>query len=129
MAVRKWAHEAEFDDDATSVSRARAFVTLHLLDHDLDRLVDDLQLVVSELATNALLHGGTGFFVVLLAVDDAVRLEVRDGSDAVPIEIEARTLDVGGRGVAIVSTLSRDWGVTAQISGGKAVWAEFSRAV
>ena len=127
-AVCEWQHSAEFPDHPSSVSGARAFVTFHLGGHDLDRLVDDLQLVVSELATNALLHGQTGFLVILLAVDESVRLEVHDGSQSIPVEVAARTLDVGGRGIAIVSSLSRDWGVTRQQSGGKAVWAEFDQA-
>lgn len=127
-AVREWQHTAEFPDHPSSVSGARAFVTFHLNGHDLDRLVEDLQLVVSELATNALLHGRTGFLVVLLAFDGSVRLEVHDGSRSIPVEVAARTLDVGGRGIAIVSSLSRDWGVTTQQSGGKVVWAEFDRA-
>ncbi len=128
-AGREWQHAAGFPDRASSVAGARAFVTLHLVDHDLERLVEDLQLVVSELATNALLHGRTGFLVVLLAFDGSVRIEVHDGSRPIPVQVAARTLDVGGRGIAIVNTLSRDWGVTTQPSGGKAVWAEFDQAV
>ena len=127
-AAREWQHTAEFSDHATSVSGARTFVSLHLVDHDLSRLVDDLQLVVSELATNALMHGRSGFMVVLLAFNGSVRLEVHDGSQSMPVQVAARTLDVGGRGIAIVNTLSRDWGVTRQQSGGKSVWAEFDRA-
>ena len=128
-AAREWQHTAEFSDHASSVSDARAFVTLHLGEHDLSRLVDDLRLVVSELATNALMHGRSGFMVVLLAFNGSVRLEVHDGSQSMPVQVAARTLDVGGRGIAIVNTLCRDWGVTKQRSGGKSVWAEFDQAV
>lgn len=127
-AARQWQHTAEFPDHPSSVSGARAFVTVHLGGHDLDELVEDLRLVVSELATNALLHGQTGFLVVLVGFAGSVRLEVHDGSQSIPVEVAARTLDVGGRGIAIVNSLSRDWGVTTQQSGGKAVWAEFDQA-
>ena len=123
-----WLHRTEFAADASSASEARAFVTLHLLDHDLGHLVDDVQVVVSELATNAMLHAQTPFMVILRALNGSVRLEVQDGSQVEPILVMARGLDTGGRGVAIVNALSRDWGVIANTSGGKSVWAEFQPA-
>jgi anti-sigma regulatory factor (Ser/Thr protein kinase) len=126
--LREWEHIAEFPEDASSVSQARAFVTGHLVDHGLSAMVGDLQLVVSELATNALLHGGTGFLVVLFGFDGSVRIEVHDASLEVPVRIDAAMLAIGGRGVSIVDTLSRDWGVTRPQAGGKTVWAEFDRA-
>ena len=123
-----WQHATEFPDQVSSVSEARRFVQVHLNDHDLGPLVDDLQLVVSELATNALMHGHTGFMVIILGIGESVRLEVRDGSQSMPVRVAARTLDVGGRGVAIVDSLSRDWGVLTHTCGGKSVWAEFDQA-
>jgi len=44
-------------------------VSRHLLAHDLADMVDDLQLVVSELATNAMLHAQTPFTVSLRMFD------------------------------------------------------------
>ena len=122
-----WLHTTELAAEAGSASEARVFVTLHLLAHGLGHLVDDVRLVVSELATNAMVHAQTPFMVILQALDGSVRLEVQDGSQAGPILVMARGLDTGGRGVAIVNALSRDWGVIANLSGGKSVWAEFAR--
>jgi len=122
-----WSHTTEFAADAGSASGARAFVTLHLLDHGMGHLVDDVQLVVSELATNAMVHAQTPFKVILRAVNASVLLEVQDGSRAGPVLVMARGLDTGGRGVAVVNALSREWGVVATASGGKSVWAEFAR--
>jgi anti-sigma regulatory factor (Ser/Thr protein kinase) len=120
----EWLRAAEFIADPRSSSGAREFVTLQLRHHDLEYLVDDVRLVVSELATNAMVHAHTPFTVVLREAKDSLRLEVLDGSHDGPVLRRARALDTGGRGVAIVNALSRDWGVVDG-PGGKSVWAEF----
>lgn len=107
---RLWSHETSLAAEASSAARARAFVIQHLLDHDLAHLADDIELVVSELATNAMAHAQTPFSVTLCAFDDTVVLEVSDASRAEPSLMVARALDTSGRGVAIVQALSRDWG-------------------
>ena len=122
--IPDWRHVAGFPDDAASVSPARAFVTGYLVDHDLRNMVDDPQVVVSELATNALLHCGTGFLVLLFGFKGSVRMEVHDESVEVPVQVDTTELAVGGRGLSIVDTLSRDWGVTTQEAGGKATLLE-----
>ena len=50
-----WAYETELAAELVSASSARDFVCLHLGEHDLPHLAHDMRLVVSELATNALL--------------------------------------------------------------------------
>jgi len=126
MAVqRRWSHETHFAAQATGASLARAFVARHLLANDLADLVDDLQLVVSELTTNAMLHAQTPFTVSLRAFDATLRLEVVDGSNDDPTQVAATHLDTRGRGVTIVEALSRDWGALSRATGGKSVWAEF----
>ena len=122
---RLWSHETSLTAEASSAARARAFVSRHLRDHDLRHLVDDIEVVVSELATNAMAHAQTPFTVILCAFDETVVLEVSDQSRAEPSLVVARALDTSGRGVAIVQALSRDWGVLSRASGGKSVWAEF----
>ncbi len=125
MSYPDWSHTAVFVAQPRSCASARDFVTQQLRDHELSHLVEDVQLVVSELATNAMVHAQTPFLVTLLAEAGAVRVEVRDGSHSHPVLVAALALDPGGRGVAIVKAVSRDWGVTARASGGKSVWAEF----
>jgi len=122
---RLWSHETSLAAEASSAAQARAFVSQHLLDHDMAHLVDDIKVVVSELATNAMAHARTPFSVILCAFDGTVVLEVSDASRAEPALVAARSLDTSGRGVAIVQALSRDWGVLPRVSGGKSVWAEF----
>lgn len=125
MKVRPWSHQAELFDEVSSVSHARAFVAGHLLDHKLADLVDDIELVVSELVTNALVHASSPYMVTLGASKETVRVEMLDGSHALPTLGAARSSDTSGRGMAIVEALSREWGVSDRGADGKSVWAEF----
>lgn len=120
-----WSHQTEFALEASSASHARAFVTRHLIEHDLAHLVEDVELVVSELATNAIVHARTPFSVTLRATHGTVLLEVLDGTRVAPTLVVARPSDSSGRGIALVQALCRDWGVNARLPTGKSVWAEF----
>jgi hypothetical protein len=120
-----WNCDLELPAHATSASRARRFVGQRLVEHELQYLVDDVQVVVSELATNALTHALTPFTVTLAAVAQSLLVKVRDGSPRDPVIVVGTPLDTAGRGVTIVDLLSRDWGVTAHADGGKTVWAAF----
>ena len=124
MGQAHWSYEADFVADAASVAAAREFVRRLLLHHGLSYLVEDVRLVVSELATNAMTHAQTPFTVTLAQRDRSVLLTVRDGS---PVQIAATLLHSGGRGISIVSQVSSSWGVTAAVdrSHAKSVWASF----
>ena len=123
-----WSHTIELPVDARSASDARRFVALHLAEHDLSDLIDDVQLVVSELATNALQHANTPFTVSVTALERSVLVMVVDGDTAEPVLLAHRDLDLGGRGIRLVEALSRSWGVSADAGGGKSVWAVFDIA-
>ncbi|MFI5979117.1 ATP-binding protein [Streptomyces sp. NPDC051452] len=91
-----------------------------------DAMADAL-LVASELATNAVLHGGgiTGFDV---DVDSGgVRVSVSDGSDDVPVAAapvdERDRFLPGGRGWPLVCRLARDVRVAELPRGGKRITA------
>ena len=120
-----WFHEITLAPEPQSIAAARRFVRRHLGAHGLALLVDDIVLVASELATNALAHAGTSFTVSLTAFAGTVVLAVRDGSAAFPERVDARAQETAGRGVAIVSAVSREWGVVADGTAGKSVWAAF----
>ncbi len=77
MAVNapSWSHQTTFEATPISASHARDFVARHLIDHRLLYLVEPVRLVVSELATNALVHAQTAFSVVLEGVGDTVLLD------------------------------------------------------
>lgn len=120
-----WSHDIELEAQPISASRSRDFVRHHLVEHALSHLSDDIELVVSELSTNAMVHAATSFEVSLHAFEQTLLLTVADGSRIGPSLDAAHVLDTSGRGLAIVNLLSRDWGVDTHTNG-KSVWAEFS---
>lgn len=81
-------------------------------------------LLVSEMATNAILHA-YGPDVRVRVLDQGVRLrvEVADGSPVRPVQRTAAGSAQGGRGLALVEALALGWGVDTW-SDGKAVWFE-----
>ncbi|GAA3799706.1 ATP-binding protein [Streptomyces chiangmaiensis] len=89
---------------------------------------DDVLLCVSELATNALVHGVPPgrHFRVFLRYDRAVlRVEVHDSGPGVPRVLDEA--DEGGRGLLLVAALADKWGV-GERELGKVVWCEFASA-
>lgn len=106
---------------ATSPARARHFVSGTLAAWDAEG-GDDALLIVSELVTNALLHARTSMTV---RVDEdepgVVRLSVSDGS-VEALQERHFSLDSGtGRGLRLLDSLAREWGVERRPSG-KTVW-------
>ena len=125
--VTSWTHEIELPGDPASAALAREFVRIHLVEHGFSGLVEDMCLVTSELATNAILYAQTTFTVTLDGDHESVRLTVRDGSAIAPVLRSASVLGMGGRGLAIVDRLSHRWGTTPNTDGGKSVWAWFDK--
>jgi len=115
-----------FDPAFGSVAAARRFLAAQLEKWNQQALLWAAQLVVSELATNSVLHARTAFTVaVRLLPEGALRLEVGDAVRRAPrqrhYELDATT----GRGVALVADLARSWGVE-QHADGKVVWCELA---
>ena len=77
-------HTHTWKASTTNVADARDFVALRLAEHGLDSAAPDARLVVSELATNAILHAGTRFTLTLLIQDGSVLLTVTDPSETWP---------------------------------------------
>jgi anti-sigma regulatory factor (Ser/Thr protein kinase) len=84
---------------------------------------DDVQLVVSELASNAVIHAGTPFSVSVGSDDSVMRISVQDWSAAAPIMRDGAPSARSGRGLRLVAAVARDWGVEPHPDG-KTVWAE-----
>jgi len=103
-----------YEPGAGSVAAARRFVRRVLADWGADELVEDAQLLVSELATNAVVHAGTSFEVACADVGDAVRLEVCDGYPARGLPATPAAVGrtaASGRGLLMCAALSSAWGV------------------
>ncbi|MGW6145578.1 ATP-binding protein [Streptomyces sp. NPDC055140] len=120
-----------FKAQPESIGQARRFATDALTEWDLPGRADDIRLCVSELATNALVHGTVadhGFLVKLDADDDVVRLEVHDSRSQHPAVRQAADTDLSGRGLTLVSVLADGWGVEDRTPIGKVVWSCFKAA-
>ena len=113
------------DSVPDAVPRARRWIAERLAGTPAEDVAADAELVVSELVTNALLHGSAPV-VVRVAVGETVRIEVSDGSRTAPMRPLARPDAMTGRGLALVAALARGWGVEPE-NGGKVVWAEIAR--
>lgn len=90
-------------------------------------------LVASELVTNALRHASEGDGNVTLRLgrteDDALWMEVQDGTCELPHVQEADMVSEVGRGLLIVEQLSRCWGVRPLANNaGKVVFAVIDRS-
>lgn len=109
-----------------AVPAVRRAVRAQLIEWGLSDLVDPVSLVVSELATNAVLHARGTLRVRLCRQDDGARLEVGDDSPRLPQQRQRSALSGTGRGLALVAELAREWGVESTDGGGKIVWAAFS---
>lgn len=112
-----------------AVPAARDFARRTLGEWGVVRRTDDALLCVSELATNALLHGvppGRGFQVVVLLLDGVLRLEVHDSGGGDPrIPVDGAGPGESGRGLLLVEAVADKWGV-AERRPGKIVWCEFT---
>ncbi|QTE01105.1 ATP-binding protein [Streptomyces cyanogenus] len=120
--------QALYRRDRRSVRLAREFARETLTDWATAGRGDDVLLCVSELATNALLHGvpaGRGFLLRLtLHTDGAVRVEVHDSGPGEVRAPEASADAEHGRGLLLVAALADKWGV-GERNPGKIVWCEF----
>ncbi len=132
MDAVEWSQEAAWPCEGENISKARRFVVNRLQAYGLQALEDDVSLVVSELTTNAVVHAGTPFVVVLARTNGTLELTVADSE---PLQPEAtahpsiRALPsiwaLSGRGLPLVDACTRDWGIRP-VEGGKEVWASFS---
>ncbi|MFC8433177.1 ATP-binding protein [Streptomyces sp. NPDC057253] len=116
----------EYDPRPSAVREARAEVRKQLEGWGLAEaadVVDTAELLVSELATNALLHSASRFTLTLSAAHGVLRCEVADSGRRAP-----RVLDAGssesGRGMFLVAALALRWGCLQNDGPGKTVWFE-----
>jgi anti-sigma regulatory factor (Ser/Thr protein kinase) len=107
---------AAFPPDVSSVADARQFVQAGL---DLagceDDAIDAAVLLVSELATNAVVHAASPYAVEYCHADRGVTVEVSDVGPGTPA-IRAPQ-EIGGNGLRLVDALSESWGVRAEAPG------------
>ncbi|MFJ7048861.1 ATP-binding protein [Streptomyces sp. NPDC101112] len=90
-------------------------------------VADEVELAVTELATNVVKHvgEGTAATLVLEPRQDRLRVELHDKSHVVPAAGSGNCDEECGRGLHLLSAVSLEWG-TLLTATGKAVWCEIS---
>ncbi|MGW0608646.1 ATP-binding protein [Streptomyces sp. NPDC002644] len=118
--------------DRRSARAARRFAVGVLEEWGLAGRTEEVALCVSELVTNALLHGvppGRGLLLRMRYGDGVLRVEVHDSGPAHPRIREGSGDAEGGRGLPLVAALGDRWGVAPRPGApGKAVWCEWDEA-
>lgn len=113
-----------FDADLDSPGAARHLLVRGLRDWGADdALLRDAELVLSELATNAVIHARTAFSVAARRGRSGLRISVRDSSPVWPTVNDPGPSVPSGRGLRVVSGLATSWGAEVTPEG-KTVWAE-----
>lgn len=111
----------------TAPSRARAQVALHC-GQDEPEFCQDAQLLTSEIVTNAIEHGVGDITLEIHDKGDELLVSVTDLSTRPLVQRPEDLTAEDGRGLLLVESLSRRWGVEyADDGSGKRVWFQLAR--
>ncbi|MFI0370950.1 ATP-binding protein [Actinomadura sp. 1N219] len=106
-----------------AVRAARDTVRAAMEDWNRQDVNGDLELITSELVTNAIRHATAVTLVVSLPDDTTAMVEVWDDNPEGPSAPRADLHAEGGRGLLLVGALARSWGWRSTV-GGKVTWAQ-----
>ncbi len=109
--------------EPVSARRARHLVTGQLSDWSLDGPADAVELLVSELVTNAVRHTRGPLRLNLRLCGSRLLCEVEDTESAGPVRNAADPDAEGGRGTELLDLLADTWG-SSRTPTGKTVWFE-----
>jgi len=117
-----------FEASPDTVPRARHTVMAALIDAGCGiATIETAALLTTELAANVVLHAKSERYQVDVDVDagvDRVHVEITDLDERYPLRPLREPPDAeSGRGLQLVESLSRRWGVRS-LDGGKALWFE-----
>jgi anti-sigma regulatory factor (Ser/Thr protein kinase) len=86
-----------------------------------EHVIETVQLLVSELVTNAVVHGEPPVRLEMEIEPPGVSVSVRDRGDDAPVLREPTPAGEHGRGLRIVRNLADEWGVEREMEG-TCVW-------
>jgi anti-sigma regulatory factor (Ser/Thr protein kinase) len=110
--------------DAGSLRDARHLVA-QALDTAPPAIRDSAMLLVGEVVTNAVVHGGGWFLLQVDSLPECIRVEVTDATAGQPRVLQMNGEREHGRGMAIVDALADQWG-TRHMGSHKVVWFELA---
>ena len=114
-----------FPAERAAARDARRFVR-DLLDTTDEELLATVELLVSELVTNAVLHASSSPRVDVHLAATSVRVEVYDDDATLPRPRVPDAAAPGGRGMLLVERMASQWGAEPH-GDGKVVWFELVR--
>ncbi|MEV6026156.1 ATP-binding protein [Streptomyces sp. NPDC052036] len=116
-----------FEAVPTEVSLLRRAAVAQLRQWGTPTAADEVELLVSELATNVIKHVGEGVSatLVLECQKERLRVEVHDKSGKLPSLSSPGCDEERGRGLHLIAALALSWGV-GLTAAGKAVWCEIA---
>jgi len=118
--------ELELPADVDSVRVGRRFAAGALAEWSIrESVAADAIVIVSELLTNAVLHGAPPIALRLELTEGTLSIEVDDGDRTMPKPRRPEPNDPGGRGLLIVAALSRRW-ASCERRDGKTVWSSLA---
>lgn len=119
-------HRLVLDPLPRSVSAARRFVRSHVPDLPVET-GESLELMTSELVTNAVLHARTVLNVEVLVASSSVVVGVHDQDLVTSLQTPYAERE-GGWGLGLVAALAHSWSTTPHPEGGKTVWFRLLRS-
>jgi anti-sigma regulatory factor (Ser/Thr protein kinase) len=114
-----------FPHEAQSVPAARRFATA-VLRGTSSEILEAIELMVSELATNCIRHTNSCFDLTITRSGRNIRVEATDHAGGTPTMRSPKPTDPSGRGLKIIDMLAAGWGVQSEADAGKTVWFTIS---
>src|SRR5215212_3084376 len=115
-----------YPPDPSIVASVRSFAAGRLHSLQLSELQDDVELLLTELITNVIIHARTEFEIRLEPSGAGVRVEVTDDNPTMPVGGTLSAAALSGRGLMLVQSMSTRWGAHHDPAGGKTVWFEIT---
>jgi Histidine kinase-like ATPase domain len=122
-------HRRAFPNVPASAPEVRVFLRGVLADLGGEVDLDAALLLATELVGNTVLHTTVPDFEIQVTLSpNGVRIGVHDDDPNWPVFRAPDLLDTDGRGLPLVQTMSRAWGVDDRGAGGKLVWFALDRS-
>jgi anti-sigma regulatory factor (Ser/Thr protein kinase) len=124
MVNERVTDDLDLTTDPRSIRAARGFLATVARSLDLpDDTLSVAELALSEIVTNAVVHGEPPIRVHVDATPTRLEISVTDAGPARPRADEPHVDATGGRGLAIVAAVAGAWGCDPDPDGpGKRIW-------
>lgn len=123
-AIQVFDQLVAFPSSVLSARRARQLVRRMVAPYMSAPTLDTIELLTSEVVTNAVVHAGSSPIVEVTAEGGTVRISVQDQNPTWPMPREVPEDATSGRGMVLVDAMADAWGVERIADDGKRIWFE-----